>query len=164
MWPTVAVNSRALRRLALFALFPGLAACGPGAPDDPGALEGVALDTPWTTTFPAAARDVRPNSACSWRSGAEVMCPPLFGAVAGDALPCSAPEGRFGAEGPGTPSCKAADGASPCTTSLCRSTSLPCARTTLCCTVSVSRRAGLLTVRGPLTEPRPPVARGRAGS
>ncbi|MDE2711522.1 MAG: ABC transporter substrate-binding protein, partial [Acidobacteriota bacterium] len=57
MWPTVAVNSRALRRLALFALFPGLAACGPGAPDDPGALEGVALETPWTKTFRAAERD-----------------------------------------------------------------------------------------------------------
>ena len=57
MWPTVAVNSRALRRLALFALFPGLAACGPGAPDDPGALEGVALETPWTKTFRAVERD-----------------------------------------------------------------------------------------------------------
>ncbi|MXW72518.1 MAG: ABC transporter substrate-binding protein [Acidobacteria bacterium] len=57
MWPTVAVNSRALRRLALFALFPGLAACGPGAPDDPGALEGVVFETPWTKTFRAVERD-----------------------------------------------------------------------------------------------------------
>ena len=78
----------------------------------------------------AAVREVRPNSASEGRFGAEVVCPPLFGAVAGDRVPCSASEERFGAEGPGTPSCTAADGASPCSTSLCRSTSLPCARTT----------------------------------
>ncbi len=35
----------------------GLAACGPGAPDDPGTLEGQALETPWTQTFRVVERD-----------------------------------------------------------------------------------------------------------
>ncbi|MCY3745286.1 MAG: ABC transporter substrate-binding protein [Acidobacteria bacterium] len=57
MWPTVAVGARAPRRPAVFVLLLGLAACGSGVSDDPGALEGAALETPWTKTFRAVERD-----------------------------------------------------------------------------------------------------------
>ena len=57
MWPTVAVSAPAPCRPAVFLLFLALAACGSGVSDDPEALEGEALDTPWTKTFRAVERD-----------------------------------------------------------------------------------------------------------
>ncbi|MYB32565.1 MAG: ABC transporter substrate-binding protein, partial [Acidobacteria bacterium] len=45
------------RRPAVFVLLLGLAACGSGVSGDPGALEGEALETPWTKTFRAVERD-----------------------------------------------------------------------------------------------------------
>ena len=44
-------------RTAVFVLLLGLAACGSGAPGDPGTLEGEALDLPYTKTFRAVERD-----------------------------------------------------------------------------------------------------------
>jgi len=44
-------------RPAVFVLFLGLAACGSGVSDDPGPLEGEALETPWTEVFRAVERD-----------------------------------------------------------------------------------------------------------
>ena len=38
-------------RLTAFVLLVGLAACGPVVSEDPGTLEGEALETPWTETF-----------------------------------------------------------------------------------------------------------------
>ncbi|MYG74703.1 MAG: ABC transporter substrate-binding protein [Acidobacteria bacterium] len=52
-----ASSTSAPSRLALFVVLLGLAACGPGAPADPGPLEGEALETPWTKTFSAVERD-----------------------------------------------------------------------------------------------------------
>ena len=44
-------------RLAAFVLSVGLAACGPGVPDDPGTVEGEALETPYAETFSVVERD-----------------------------------------------------------------------------------------------------------
>ena len=44
-------------RPAVFVLLVGLAACGSGVPEDPGPLEGEALEVPWTKTFRAVERD-----------------------------------------------------------------------------------------------------------
>ncbi|MDE2658745.1 MAG: ABC transporter substrate-binding protein [Acidobacteriota bacterium] len=44
-------------RPVVFVLLLGLAACGSGAPGDPGALEGKALDLPYTKVFRAVERD-----------------------------------------------------------------------------------------------------------
>ena len=55
--PTVAVGSRPPCRPAVLVLLLGLAACGSGVSDDPGALEGEALEMPWTETFRAVERD-----------------------------------------------------------------------------------------------------------
>ena len=44
-------------RLAAFVLPVGLAACGSGVPDDPGTVEGEALETPYAETFSVVERD-----------------------------------------------------------------------------------------------------------
>ena len=44
-------------RPAVFVLLIGLAACGFGVPDDPGPLEGEALEVPWTKTFRVVERN-----------------------------------------------------------------------------------------------------------
>ena len=50
-------STSAPSRPAVFVLLLGLAACGSGVPDDPGPLEGEALEVPWTKTFRVVERN-----------------------------------------------------------------------------------------------------------
>ena len=47
-----------VRQFVLCSVLPlGLAACGPGVPDDPGTVEGEALETPYAETFSVVERN-----------------------------------------------------------------------------------------------------------
>ena len=56
-WFLAMRRCRTPSRPAVLVLLLGLAACGSGVPDDPGPLEGEALEVPWTETFRAVERD-----------------------------------------------------------------------------------------------------------
>lgn len=103
----------------------------------------------------AIARDARPSSAGEWHFSGEAACPPLLRTGTDSVSSRSAFGCRFGAEEPGTPSRTAANDTSSGPISPRRSTAPPLARATFLSTASVSRRAGVLAVRSPLTELRP---------